>query len=163
MLQKLKDNSRLHIVLIVALSCLFSLVLLAFRIWYADSWSMRFLVWNLFLAAIPFAISTSLLSRDIQKMGWLPFIITIGTWLLFFPNAPYILTDMLHLHQRFHVPIWYDTLLMVSFAWNGFVMGLISLIDIQHIISEKTNKTVGWAFAFFCDLPGEFRHLSRPI
>ena len=56
----------------------------------------RFLVWNLFLAWIPFvfALGAYLLARG--RRG--PAVVLLGVlWLLFFPNAPYMLTDFIHL------------------------------------------------------------------
>jgi uncharacterized membrane protein len=53
------------------------------------------MVWNLYLAAIPTALALVLFRRP-TRMGtswWL----TFGAWLLFLPNAPYVLTDVVHM------------------------------------------------------------------
>jgi uncharacterized membrane protein len=155
-IKKIIRRNRLHLLLVIAVSCLFSVSLFFFRMHFAHSISYIFLLWNLFLAAIPLAISTWMYISDCRKMPYAVFIVLTGTWLLFFPNAPYILTDMLHLRERYPVPIWYDVLLMISFAWNGFIMGLLSLLDIQNIVSEKINSTVGWLFAGFSICLGSF-------
>ncbi|WP_170110583.1 DUF1361 domain-containing protein [Flavilitoribacter nigricans] len=89
--------------------------------------SFLFLVWNLFLAWVPYGIS--LLIRPEQPRWWR--YILLGAWLPFFPNAPYIITDLLHLQERLPVPLWYDMLTIFSFAWTGLIFGYLSLIRIQ--------------------------------
>ena len=73
--------------------------------------------------------------------------VPVGAWLLFFPNAPYILTDLFHLRQRPDVPLWYDLALVLFFVWNGLMLGYASLIDIQTLITKKFNRWIGWAIA----------------
>lgn len=151
-----ETKNRLQLSLVILLSCFFSIALCFFRFYYTHSLNMSFLLWNLFLAGIPLVISTILSFSDYRKLSFPVFGLSIAVWLLFFPNAPYILTDLLHLKQRPQVPIWYDVLLMVSFAWNGFIMGLISLLDLQQIISERLGKITGWVFTIFSIGLGSF-------
>lgn len=73
----------------------FTFSLIVFRCIYSGSGMYLFFVWNLFLAAIPLSISSVLIQSD-KKFHWLLFI----AWLLFFPNALYIITDLLHLKER---------------------------------------------------------------
>lgn len=66
--------------------------------------------WNLFLAWIPliFALAAWLL---IQRRTWMPVILLLlAGWLLFLPNAAYIITDLIHLRARNGAPLWYDAL-----------------------------------------------------
>jgi len=96
-----------------------------------------FLNWNLFLAFIPwFFTSLLILKPSINKSRFLILLI-LSLWLLFFPNAPYILTDLFHLKFRRPVPIWYDLLLILSFAWTGLLFGFLSLWDLEYILSKK--------------------------
>src|ERR1044071_4068920 len=67
-------------------------------------------------------------------------------WILFWPNSPYIITDLLHLREK-QVPLWYDLGLILSFAWAGLMLGFISLIEIQNLIRKRSNRIWGWAFA----------------
>ncbi|MFY7786389.1 MAG: DUF1361 domain-containing protein [Thermoflexibacteraceae bacterium] len=118
------------------LSICFSGLLLLVRIAYIGELKYIFLAWNLFLAAIPLAISRVLVSNHLSANT--PTKLLLGaTWLLFFPNAPYIITDFVHLnwlHQP--VPYWYDILMLMLFAWNGLLMGLLSLNNVHYVIEH---------------------------
>ena len=53
-----------------------------------------FLIWNLFLAWVPFVFSMAAYELDKRKRGGL-LLLPLGiAWLLFFPNAPYLMTDL---------------------------------------------------------------------
>ena len=101
-----------------------------------------FLIWNLFLAWIPYMISYFLPWFD--KMAGRKFRLLTGllliVWLLFFPNAPYIITDLLHLKPRPAVPLWFDLILLLSFAWVGLLFGIFSLLHIQKWVQIRFNK-----------------------
>src|ERR1043165_7155614 len=68
-----------------------------------------FLVWNLFLAWLPLIFA--LLARERYRNGarrdW-RFAGLAGAWLLFFPNAPYIFTDVIHLLNGPYRYFWVD-------------------------------------------------------
>ncbi|MDA0323830.1 MAG: DUF1361 domain-containing protein [Verrucomicrobia bacterium] len=147
MLAKLRQINRLNTAVLLAASFTLSVSLLAARVFYARDFAYWFLVWNLFLACIPLGISTLLLLRQDGKRPWIITASAFCVWLLFFPNAPYIMTDILHLHPRHPVPVWYDMMLLFSFAWNGLIIAIISLSDMQKLVSELCNKVVGWLFA----------------
>ncbi|HEX6849636.1 MAG TPA: DUF1361 domain-containing protein [Chitinophagaceae bacterium] len=114
----------------------FTLSLLTIRIILSSELTYIFLAWNLFLAWIPFALSQKL---GEVKIRWKLFFL-IGLWLLFLPNAPYIITDFLHLKQRFPIPYWYDILLLFSAALNGLLLGLLSLLTIEKILINRYGK-----------------------
>ena len=66
--------------------------------------------------------------------------------MIFFPNAPYILTDFQHLDYWHDVPVWYDVMLLVWFAFTGLLLGLVSLFLMQEIIRREFGRWVGWGF-----------------
>jgi uncharacterized membrane protein len=59
------------------------------------------MLWNLYLAAIPTALALVLFRRPMRTgPGWW---LTFGAWLLFLPNAPYVLTDVVHMFHDLRV------------------------------------------------------------
>jgi uncharacterized membrane protein len=101
---------------------------------------LLFLNWNLFLAFIPWAVtSIAIIKPNIQKYKITIFIL-LAIWLLFFPNAPYILTDLFHLRLKTSMPKWFDLILILCFAWTGLVFGFLSLWDIERIMSKSINE-----------------------
>jgi uncharacterized membrane protein len=68
-------------------------------------------------------------------------------WLLFLPNAPYILTDILHLTRASQAPAWYDLALLLSCSGTGLLLGYLSLIDVQTIVARRFGPARGWIFA----------------
>ena len=109
-------------------------VMLGARAIYSGSIHFLFLIWNLFLAWVPYAISLLLRSKlPGKKFGQM---ILFGIWLIFFPNALYIITDIIHLKDTGIVPIWYDALLLFTASLTGIAMGFASLINAELFIAR---------------------------
>jgi uncharacterized membrane protein len=103
----------------------------------------RFLVWNLFLAWVPFAFALAAYLLARRRTG--PGVVLLGVlWLLFFPNAPYILTDFIHLSESPAAPLWYDALMIASFAWTALLLGFASLYLMQTIWRRAAGPAVAW-------------------
>ncbi len=113
----------------------------------ADNYS--FLVFNLILAWIPFVAAVlAYLTRRNRVAFFVIMPACILVWLIFFPNAPYLLTDFQHLaYTDGHAPVWFDVLVLIWFAWTGLLLGIASLYLMQEIISDTFNPIVGWIFA----------------
>ena len=118
---------------LLLLSVCFTMSLLLVRFFYAGTTDYRFYGWNTFLAAIPYLMSTQLIKC--RRFGPAAICLLV-IWLLFFPNAPYIITDLLHYEERPPIPYWYDIILVVSAAWNGLILGLASLMNVEHFLSR---------------------------
>jgi len=100
--------------------------------------SFVFIPWNIFLAFIPFIISSLLLSfSKKEKPNTVIFTLGFLLWFLFIPNAPYIITDFVHLGVVRGVPIMFDVFLLFSSALVGLILGLQSLSHIEQIIKMK--------------------------
>lgn len=125
---------------LVIISMLLSIVLLMIRMKLTHSFFYIFLVWNLFLAVIPFAITSYLLSSP--KLNKFGLVLWFGLWLLFLPNAPYIITDLIHLRINNGYYIWLDVLVVTSFACNGLLLFFVSVSDMKSILLVHLNKSI---------------------
>ena len=106
-----------------------------------------FLPWNLFLAWIPFVLALALAAVHVRR-GPRPVLWALGAgWLLFLPNAPYILTDFIHLGRLRGAPLWFDAALIGSFAAVGLALGLVSLLVVHAVVEARAGRVVGWVFA----------------
>jgi uncharacterized membrane protein len=131
---------------LVALS-LAAVGLLAVRIDRVGKPAFVFLTWNLFLAWIPFVLSLCVAALH-GRGGPRPLLWVLGAgWLLFLPNAPYILTDFIHLGRVGGAPLWFDAALIGTFAAVGLALGLSSLLVVHRVVEARAGRLVGWAVA----------------
>ena len=147
-LHRFLDNQSFYPIL---LSSLFAFTLYLVRAVYSGSWLVYInLSWNLVLAWVPFTFSifTAGLFRTFPKRWWLV-IPPAAIWLVFFPNAPYMITDFFHLAPRAGVPLWYDVLLLAVFSWTGVFLAIASLRTMQIITSVFLGKAISWLFVLF--------------
>jgi uncharacterized membrane protein len=102
----------------------------------------------LFLAWIPVIFAYFALAFS-QRRALLYLIVPIFAflWLIFFPNAPYILTDLQHLAvETTNAPVWFDVLLLIWFSWTGVLLGIVSLYVMHNIVSRAFGRWPGWVF-----------------
>lgn len=123
--------------------------LLLLRVTYSHRPTYVWLMWNLLLAWLP-ALS-ALIAYNLYKkrfrLLWLILPVCILVWLIFFPNAPYLVTDLVHLKKEPGAPFWYDLILLLAFAWTGFFIGLVSLVLMQEIVRKLAGTVTSWLFA----------------
>ena len=125
----LHKDGKYPILALISLSAIFSLGLLAARMLQTGTPNFFFMVWNLFLALLPIGFSLILTHKKNPKwLNWTALIL----WLSFFPNAPYMLTDLLHLRPRPEVPFWFDLMVFLSFAWTGLIAAYYSSFSTPH-------------------------------
>lgn len=118
-----------------------AVVLNILRIVIWDKMSFLYILWNIFLAFIPFLISFTILSFLKEgKFNKLILIAGFILWILFIPNAPYIVTDLIHLGTSRSVPILYDAILLFSSAYVGLILGFYSLSQMEQIIQMRLSK-----------------------
>ncbi len=145
-----RHKYKVGIFLLLFAASLVCVTLVAARIAYSDTRQYLSLVWNLFLAWIPFVLAY--LAYMLSWRRWLVyFVIPIFAflWLIFFPNAPYILTDLQHLSQETaNIPLWYDVILLIWFSWTGVLLGVVSLNLMQEILKREFGRWLGWIFVF---------------
>ena len=121
---------------------IFCIFLQLLRVQLTQEFFFSFLFWNLFLATVPYLISEKLKTINIQKTGKLKLLFFLGCWLVFLPNAPYIITDFIHLQHSISTMIWYDMFLLFSFANTGLLLAIISITDVYKIIIQKWNQKI---------------------
>lgn len=125
-----------------------SVMLVLARMVYSDTQQYRGLIWNLFLAWIPFLLAYGAYALSWKRL-WLYVAIPLFAflWLIFFPNAPYILTDLQYLGRTLPTaPLWYDIILLVWFSWTGMLLGLVSLYLMHEIVQRLFGRWLGWLF-----------------
>jgi uncharacterized membrane protein len=138
----MRDRRTLTILALVAASAL-CVAALELRIHLTGDGYYRFLVWNLILAWVPFALALAAYDRARRRID--AGVAAFGVlWLLFFPNAPYLLTDFIHLRRDAAAPVWYDALMLSAFAWTALLLGFASLYLIQSI----ARRVVGFAWSW---------------
>jgi len=129
-----KLSREVNFLLFLGLSCF---LIYVFRIFFSGTLHYFFMPWNLFLGYLPLVFSRLCLHHETIKNSRLMLILMAGLWLLFFPNAPYMLTDLFHLGNRPTMPMWYDLLLILTFAWTGLLAGFLSLFDIEQLMLQR--------------------------
>jgi uncharacterized membrane protein len=145
-----------------------SIATLALEIQRTGNASYRFLVWNLFLAWIP--VAAALAATGAARRGAGAAALLCGlVWVLFFPNAPYMLTDYIHLAERGYAsaPIWYDALMLSAFVWTALLLGFFSLYLMQRLwaplfgpVGEWVAVFLAFALASFGVYLGRFVHIN---
>ena len=142
------SRRRLAAVLGLFAASLFCVALVVVRNVHTDQANFRYLIWNLFLAWIPFVLAVFVYDRWRRRRGGVLLLVLGGLWLLFFPNAPYIATDFVHLQHDPLSPYWYDAVTIAAFAWMGVLLGFASLYLLQTVVRQWRGAVAGWIFAF---------------
>jgi uncharacterized membrane protein len=116
-----------------------------FKSWIHETWqvlslSHNLIAWNLFLAFVPLVLSIYLFrrSRSRSLLWWISLLVFIA----FLPNAPYVLTDIIHLIEliRRGYSVWTVTLVLIPqyllFIFLGFEAYVISLINLGYYLQR---------------------------
>lgn len=116
----------------------FIMMLIACRIYFSGSLLFIFLLWNIFLAWLPYMLS-AYLSEKKPMAGKTRWAVFLG-WLLFFPNSLYIVTDLVHLEIDTSIPKWFDTILLFSSSIMGLMMAFVSLFRTERFLIRQFGK-----------------------
>jgi len=104
----------------------------------------RYLVWNLGLAWLPLVFAL-LLYIAFRRRHTIAELLALGAaWLVFLPNAPYVLTDFVHLGHRHRLV---DSMILASFAFTALGLGFASLLLVQIVVTRKAGAAAGWVVA----------------
>jgi uncharacterized membrane protein len=127
---------------IVAASALAVCVLILGPLMLGRAPTQRFLLWNLALAWVPFfaALWVEALAAEHRMRA----AIACGAlWLLFLPNAPYLISDLTHFDSSSMTP-WLDLSRLVAFGWAGCLLGLVSLRIVHRVVRAHAGSIAGW-------------------
>lgn len=143
---------------------LFCCALVFARMRYSGTIHYYFLIWNLFLAIIPLLIALFYKAMSQRWSGKLWLFLCLSLWLLFFPNAPYIATDLRHLGYHPYMPRWFDPMMVFSAAITGLMAGFLSLREFEHEIKQRSSALSSQLFviAIWC-LSGLGIYLGRVL
>ncbi len=172
----MKRQSVLIAVVALSFSSLMAMVALRFAV--AGRFSQGFLLWNLFLAAVPVALASAgirLAARSATASAakaWASGFFL--AWLVFYPNAPYIFTDFIHVIRRGNLGIpaaawmseldllWFDIIMNAAFAFVGHFLGLLSMYLMHGLLRERFGSAMGWSLLIPAILLSGFGiHLGR--
>jgi uncharacterized membrane protein len=143
------SDRRIAVVASLALLSLFVLALIAARIAYTGSAEHAGIAWNLFLAWIPFVLALAAYGQARPGRSAAAPLVLALLWLLFLPNAPYLVTDLMHVGSGGAVPLLYDVLLFAAAAWTGLLLGLTSLFLMHAAARRLVGAVHAWALVVF--------------
>ncbi len=129
-----------QLVILLSFASIIACGLVYVRSEISHNYTYYFMIWNLFLAWIPFIISSYLAWSNTKSRKWYFNLLLGACWLLFFPNAPYVLTDLVHLKPRVDIPYWYDFLILIFFCFNCIFLAFASLIQIKRVLDYALPK-----------------------
>jgi uncharacterized membrane protein len=139
-------NERLLVLAGLGLASALAMLLELYRQHHYGEASFRFLLWNLLLAWIPLVLALAVYDWYRRGVGLALLAPAIGLWLLFLPNAPYIVTDFVHLSAADErTTLWFDAIVVSAFAWTGLLLGFASLYLIHAVVRHRFGATLGWA------------------
>jgi uncharacterized membrane protein len=163
--------SRRHRFLLVSVLVLSSLAALGLQEirqgWTGGHGRLWPIMWDLFLAWVPLVFAAALYHAHEQGTRDAVYVGLLGVlWLLFFPNAPYLLTEFVHMmpHPGGEAASiyekdaiwWCDLIVTLTISWVGLLLGFVSMYLVQRVIEAKTNLLVGWLAALACLSAGSF-------
>ena len=131
----------------VALASTMCLLMLAARMAYSGTRTHFWLSWNLLLAWVPLVASWLIYRLRTRGGARRLRLAALGiVWLAFYPNAPYLITDLMHIRADTPVTLWLDVLVVFLFALTGLLAGFVSLYMLQDLVTRARGAWAGWAF-----------------
>ena len=129
------------------LASAFGVSLVAFRYAWSGQAGYGNLVWNLVLAWVPFVLALLVYDRVRRGSRGLGVVVSAALWLVFLPNAPYLVTDFVLLREIDGMPVWFDVALLTTFAWTGLLLGFASVYLVQVAAVRLYGTAAGWLAA----------------
>ena len=124
-----------------------SIGLIVGRIGWMREFRYSFLAWNLVLAWVPLILALLTLGEYERRRRLTRRLVLLGfAWLLFFPNSPYLFTDLVHVTRGMRAHFWPDLILVLTSAMTGLVLGFVSLFVIQTVVRRALGGAASWLF-----------------
>lgn len=137
-LQLFNSNKKNNMAILMMV--IYCLSLLIVRAKITQNIFLFFLIWNLFLALIPYLLIIYLRIQDDFRKNKIKTYLIIAIWLAFLPNSFYIITDLVHIFQSHPSTFWFDLTLISSFAFVGFFIGIQSIFEFEKIAMTFYNE-----------------------
>ncbi len=149
-IQRLKAFLALRLFFPLAILSGLACLVLAGQMVATHSTEDHFLAWNLFLAWVPYLCSLAAAGIDrVRPTRWRTLLVLSAVWLIFLPNAPYLVTDFVHLHELATHSRFFNATLLSLFAINGCALGVVSLYLMHRIVHRRLGAVPARALLFF--------------
>lgn len=122
----------------------FSLGLVSFRVSHTGYPTFTFLAWNLALAWCPVVLAGAIYVLHRTGLPTVALAVVAAVWLLFLPNAPYLVTDFIHVRIADGRLQMFDAFLLATFAINGVALGYVSTFLVHVVARERLGGSVAW-------------------
>jgi uncharacterized membrane protein len=139
-----RSDRRLAVLAALAVLSFLFVAMIVAREWYTGYWVYQTLTWNLFLAWVPLVLALLVYDGVRRGAGRVPLLVLGGLWLLFFPNAPYLVTDLKYVGWYDAAPLWYDTTLLMTGAVAGLALGFTSLYLVHAVARRFWGALNAW-------------------
>ena len=133
------DFTKIHPVKYLIASCL---TLSTIRLFIEWDMIYLFLVWNLFLAWIPFGMAAKMHTIKHKSI----YLAALALGLLFIPNASYLITDFVHFRKGVHINLWFDLVLFFTYAFTGLMITMYTIDLLSISLAKRYNQSVSRLF-----------------
>ncbi len=95
---------------------------------------------NLLLAWLALLVGW-ILVQQLQRRGWRNWrsLVLTGLWLLFLPNAWYVMTDFIHVFDSGEISYLYDIAMITALTLTGFILGFTSLFMVHRQLLKRLD------------------------
>lgn len=160
------------------ISCIFIFYMLISTLLYLHLREILYInmVWNVFLAFLPLLLAI-LLSLYYEKFGYIRKTILGAAWLIFFPNSPYMMTDMIHISGNnfflnkyeynqiifsTNMTLWIRIVYIGLGLFIGMLSGMLSLRLVHNVLHKQFGSSISnIAILGICLLSGYGIYLGR--
>ncbi|KRE99436.1 hypothetical protein ASG89_28155 [Paenibacillus sp. Soil766] len=168
-LKSLNYPGKIYLIIVLCVATLISLISVYNIQTPSGNRPYLFIFWDTFLAWVPVGIALILdllFSYTRKKIRAFLIIFVGASWLFFFPNAPYLVTDLLHVFVRYSfdptkrfwtdIVFWQHLFTIFTIAMLGLLLGSYSLFSVQNLLRISFGVMVSWIFAILVLLLSSF-------